>query len=235
MDNGLDYLVIAAHPDDAELGVGGTMALLLAQGHRVGVLDLTDGEPTPHGSLEIRARETAAASATLGLTWRGNLGLPNRSLQPDLESRAKLAGVLRQLRPGVLLSHHWEDTHPDHVAASALVDAARFWAKLTKTDLPGEPHFPSRILYYFSIHLRIHPKPSFVLDISAHLETKMRAVACYHSQLIQGRPTTPPTLLDDVRDRARYWGWSIGTSYGEPLVSREEVGLRGLGDVIGAS
>ena len=235
MDNGLDYLVIAAHPDDAELGVGGTIALLLAQGHRVGVLDLTDGEPTPHGSPEIRARETAAASAVLGLTWRGNLGLPNRSLQADLESRARLAGMLRQLRPRVLLSHYGEDTHPDHVAASALVDAARFWAKLTRTDLPGEPHFPSRILYYFSIHLRIHPKPSFVLDISAHLETKMRAVACYHSQLIQGRPTTPPTVLDDVRDRARYWGWSIGTSYGEPLISREEVGLRGLGDVIGAS
>jgi bacillithiol biosynthesis deacetylase BshB1 len=235
LDNALDYLVLASHPDDAELGVGGTIALLLAQGHRVGVLDLTDGEPTPHGSPEIRARETAAASEVLGLTWRGNLGLPNRSLQADLASRAKLAGMLRQLRPRVLLSHYWEDTHPDHVAASALVDAARFWAKLTKTDLPGEPHFPERILYYFSIHLRIHPRPSFVLDISDHLETKMRALACYHSQLLQGRPTTPPTVLDDVRDRARYWGWSIGTRYGEPLVSREEVGLRDLRALVGAS
>lgn len=224
----LDYLVISAHPDDAELGVGGTIALLLAQGKRVGVLDLTDGEPTPHGSPEIRARETAAATQALGLTWRGNLGLPNRSLVADLQARAKLAGAIRQLRPECLLAHFWEDNHPDHVAASALVDAARFWAKLTKTDLPGEPHYPRRVLYYFSIHLRVHPRPSFVLDITPHIEAKMKAVACYHSQLVQGRPLERPTVLDDVRDRARYWGWAIGAGYGEPLVCREEVGLKGL-------
>ena len=155
----LDYLVIAPHPDDAELGVGGTILLLQAQGARVGVLDLTDGEPTPHGSPEIRRRETDAATAVLGLAWRGNLGLPNRRLEADLAARAKLAGVLRELRPRVLFAPYWEDAHPDHVAASALVDAARFWAKLTKTDLPGEPHYPQRILYYFSVHLRIHPGP----------------------------------------------------------------------------
>ena len=237
MDNpsDLDYLVVAAHPDDAELGVGGTIALLLAQGYRVGVLDLSDGEPTPHGSPEIRAAETAAASAVLGLSWRGNLGLPNRRLQSDLESRAKLASVIRQLRPRVLLTHYWEDNHPDHLAASALVEAARFWAKLTKCELAGQPHYPRAILYYFSIHLRQHPKPSFVLDISEHLDTKMRALACYHSQLIAGRPTTPPTLLDDVRDRARYWGWSIGCAYGEPLVCREEIGLRSLEALVNVS
>jgi bacillithiol biosynthesis deacetylase BshB1 len=228
----LDYLVIAPHPDDAELGVGGTIALLLAQGHRVGVLDLSDGEPTPHGSPEIRARETEAATAVLGLSWRGNLGLTNRKLVADLDARARLAGALRQLRPRFLFAPYWEDTHPDHVAASELVDAARFWAKLTRTDLPGEPHFPARIFYYFAIHLRIHPKPSFVVDISSTIEIKMRALACYRSQLIQGRSTTPPTILDDVRDRARYWGWAIGTAHGEPFVCREEVGLRGLGELI---
>jgi N-acetylglucosamine malate deacetylase 1 len=228
----LDYLVIAPHPDDAELGVGGTITLLLAQKKLVGVLDLTDGEPTPHGSPEIRKKETEAATGVLGLTWRDNLGLSNRSLQADLESRARLAGVLRQTRPEYLFAPYWEDTHPDHVAASALVDSARFWAKLTKCDLPGAPHYPKRIFYYFSIHLRIHPRPSLILDISDHLETKMRAVSCYRSQMIEGRPTTPPTLLDDVRDRARYWGWSIGTAYGEPLVCREEIGLRKLDDLV---
>ncbi len=227
----IDYLVIAPHPDDAELGAGGTALLLLAQGHSVGVLDLTDGEPTPFGSPEIRRRETDAATAVLGLSWRGNLGLPNRRLEASLEARARLAGVLRQLRPRTLFAPYWEDTHPDHVAASSLVDAARFWAKLTKTDLPGEPHFPQRILYYFSVHLRIHPRPSFVVDVSDHLEGKMRAVACYHSQFVEGRPTTPPTLLDDLRDRARYWGWAIGARYGEPFVCREEVGLRSLRDL----
>src|SRR5438477_5267326 len=165
----LDLLVIAPHPDDAELGMGGAIVRFLAEGKRVGVLDLTDGEPTPHGSVEIRARETAAATAALGLTWRGSLGLPNRRLVNDLDSRTKLAGEIRRLRPRYLFAPYWEDTHPDHVAASALVDAARFWAKLTKSDLPGDPHFPARVIYYFSIHLRIHPRPSFVLDVSAHI------------------------------------------------------------------
>jgi bacillithiol biosynthesis deacetylase BshB1 len=228
----LDYLVIAPHPDDAELGVGGTIGVLHAQGARVGVLDLTDGEPTPFGSPEIRRQETEAATAVLGLAWRGNLGLVNRRLEATLDARARLAGVLREQRPRILFAPYWDDAHPDHVAASALVDAARFWAKLTRTGLPGEPHYPKQIIYYFSVHLRIHPRPSFVLDITAHVETKMRAVACYRSQFIEGRPTTPPTLLDDLKDRARYWGWAIGAGYGEPFLTREEVGLRDLRDLV---
>jgi N-acetylglucosamine malate deacetylase 1 len=228
----LDFLVIAPHPDDAELGVAGTILTLKAQGARVGVLDLTDGEPTPHGSREIRRAETEAASNILKLDWRGNLGLPNRSLSADLESRERLAGALRQLRPRCLFAPYWEDAHPDHVAASTLIEAARFWAKLTKTNLPGEPHYPARVIYYFTIHLRIHPRPSFVVDISSHIDAKMQALACYRSQFIEGRSTTPPTLLDDVRDRARYWGWAIGVGFGEPFLTREEVGLRSLRDLV---
>jgi bacillithiol biosynthesis deacetylase BshB1 len=227
----LDYLIVAPHPDDAELGVGGTIVLLLSQGSKVGVLDLTSGEPTPHGSLEIRRKETEAATAVLGLTWRGNLGLPNRSLEHTLEARAKLASAFRLLRPRMLFSPYWEDAHPDHLAASALVDAARFWSKLTKTDMPGQPHFPQRIINYFTVHLRIHPPTSAVIDITSTVEKKLQSIACYHSQFIQGRPTTPPTALDDIRDRARYWGWSIGTGYGEPFVCREPIGLRSLRDL----
>jgi len=228
----LDYLIIAPHPDDAELGVAGTILALKAQGARVGVLDLTDGEPTPHGSREIRRAETEAATKILSVDWRGNLGLANRSLTADLESRERLAGALRQLRPRCLFAPYWEDAHPDHVAASSLVDAARFWAKLTKTNLPGEPHYPQRIIYYFTIHLRIHPRPSFVVDISSHIDAKMQALACYRSQFIEGRPTTPPTVLENVRDRARYWGWAIGVGFGEPFLMREEVGLRSLRDLV---
>jgi bacillithiol biosynthesis deacetylase BshB1 len=228
----LDYLVIAPHPDDAELGVGGTILSLKSQGQSVGVLDLTDGEPTPHGSVEIRRQETEAATALLGLDWRGNLGLTNRSLVNDLDSRRRLAGALRELRPRYLLAPYWEDAHPDHVAASALVDAARFWAKLTKTDLPGPPHYPQRIFYYFSVHLRLHPSPSFVVDVTSFHDTKMRVLACYRSQFIEGRPTSPPTFLDELRDRARYWGWTIGTGYGEPLLCRELIGLRNLRDLV---
>jgi bacillithiol biosynthesis deacetylase BshB1 len=206
--------------------------LLKSHGAKVGVLDLTDGEPTPQGSREIRRRETEAATAILGLDWRGNLGLPNRSLMADLEARHRLATVIRQLRPRILLAPYWEDAHPDHVAASALVDAARFWGKLTKTDLPGTPYYPQRIIYYFSVHLRVHPRPSFVLDITPHIEGKMQALACYHSQFIAGRPVAPPTLLDDLKDRARYWGWAIGAGFGEPFFCREEIGLRCLRDLV---
>jgi bacillithiol biosynthesis deacetylase BshB1 len=228
----LDVLVIAAHPDDAEIGAGGTISLLLSQGKRVGVLDLTDGEPTPFGSPEVRAREAAEASRALGLTWRGCLGLPNRRLEATLEARAELASVLRELRPEVLLAHYWEDSHPDHVAASALTDAARFWAKLSKSSLRGEPFHPRKVLYYFSIHLRDQPRPSLVVDISGHLEVKMRALRCYHSQLVQGRAEAFPTVLDDIQGRARYWGWAIGKPYGEPFVSREVIGLGGLDGLV---
>ena len=227
----LDYLVIAPHPDDAELGVGGTILMLKEQGAQVGILDLTDGEPTPHGSPEIRREETVAATAALGLDWRGNLGLQNRLLQPSLHARGLLAGMLRELRPRVVFAPYWEDAHPDHVAASELVDAARFWAKLTKTELPGAPHYPQRVYYYFTVHLRMHIKPSFVTDITPFIDGKMKAIGCYRSQFIEGRPTTPPTILDDLRDRARYWGWAIGTGYGEPFLCREEIGLRNLRDL----
>lgn len=228
----LDYLVIAAHPDDAELCLGGTILLLKAQGFSVGILDLTSGEPTPHGNPELRRSETASATKILGVDWRENLGLPNRSVCADLDSRRLVASVIRQRRPRYLLSHYWEDSHPDHVAASALVDAARFWAKLSKSDMPGEPHFPTRIFYYFSMHLRLHAQPSLVVDVSDYHERKMEALRCYHSQFIAGRPTDPPTHLDDIRDRARYWGWTIGARYGEPLLCREEVGVTSLRDIV---
>jgi len=225
----LDVLVVSPHPDDAELGMAGTIMKLKAEGQRVGVLDLTDGEPTPFGSPEIRAQEAAAATEILGLDWRENLGLPNRRLEPTLEARGLLAGVIRRTRPRWLFSPYWVDAHPDHVAASELVEAARFWAKFTKTDLPGDPHYPERIFYYFCIHLRLIPQAAFVVDISDFWERKLAALRCYRSQLIEGRPEGPPTLLDQLRDQAAVWGWAIGTRYGEPFASREPIGLTSMG------
>lgn len=226
----LDVLAVATHPDDAEIGVGGTLLSCLRQKLRVGVLDLTSGEPTPRGAPEIRAAETAAASKILGLDWRDNLGLPNRSLEHTLDARRALAAVFRLTRPKLILAPYWEDSHPDHLAASSLVDAARFWSKLSRSDIPGEPYLPPRVLYYFSIHLRIHPQPAFVFDISDTLDAKMQSIACYESQFVTSRSSTDPTALDDIRDRARYWGWSIGTKYGEPFASRETVRMTSFRD-----
>lgn len=228
----LDILVIAPHPDDAELGMGGAILKFLAEGKQVGVLDLTSGEPTPHGSLQTRARETAAATKILGLPWRENLGLPNRSLQPTLEARAALAGVIRREMPRWLFAPYWIDAHPDHVAATQLVDDARFWAKLTKTDLPGEPHHPQRIYNYFCIHLRQAIQPGFILDISDHWDAKLASIRAYESQFITGRAAEPPTFLDQLRDEAAYWGKMIGVRYGEPFAAREPLGLRSMAELV---
>lgn len=228
----LDVLVIAPHPDDAELGMAGAILKMRDEGLRVGVLDLTDGEPTPFGSPEIRARETAAATELLGLDWRGNLGLPNRSLEHTLEARGRLAGVIREQRPKWLFAPYWVDAHPDHVAAVELIEAARFWAKLSKCELPGEPHHPQRIYHYNCVHLRVVDKPALVLDISPYWDRKLAAITCYQSQFVAGRSTEPPTILDRLRDQAAYWGWSIGVKYGEPFHAREPIGVTGWRELI---
>lgn len=228
----LDVLVVAPHPDDAELGMAGAILKFQHEGLRVGILDLTNGEPTPFGSPEIRARETAAATEILGIGWRENLGLPNRRLEHTLENRAMLAGIFRRVKPRWIFAPYWVDAHPDHVAAIELIEAARFWSKLTKSDLPGEPFHPERIFHYNCVHLRQVVPPAFVLDISAFWEKKLASIECYQSQFVVGRPAEPPTFLDRLRDQAAFWGWSIGTRYGEPFASREPLGLASLRDVV---
>jgi len=224
----LNILVVSPHPDDAELGMAGAILKFKAEGLAVGVLDLTSGEPTPFGSPEVRAKETAAATAILQLDWRENLDLPNRSLEPTVAARAKLAGVFRQTRPRWVFAPYWIDAHPDHVAATQLIEAARFWSKLTKTDLPGHPHYPERIYYYYCVHLRLVSQPAFVLDISEYWEQKRAAIECYRSQFIEGRPQESPTFVEQLRDQAATWGWSIGVRYGEPFASREPIGLTSM-------
>ena len=221
----LDALVVSPHPDDAEIGMGGAIVRLGSQGWKVGILDLTSGEPTPKGSVELRKSETAAANAALGNPWRENLGLPNRSLEPSLENRRLLAAVYRRVKPRLIFSPFWEDAHPDHTAATKLVEDARFWSKLSKSDIPGEPFHPSRVLYYFSVHLKIVERPTFLLDISDEAGAKRSALDCYRSQFSE-------TVLDSVFDRTRFWGHLIGTRHAEPFATREPIGLAGLSDLL---
>lgn len=225
----LDVLVVAPHPDDAELGAAGAIIKLIGAGLQVGILDLTNGEPTPHGSPETRARETAEASRAMGLTWRENLGLPNRYLQDTLDARRQLAEVFRRTRPRWLFAPYWIDAHPDHVAATSLIEAARFWAKFTKTDFSGTPHHPQRVYHYYCVHLKLAPQPAFVLDISDVWPQKKAALACYQSQFVVGRPAS---FLDQLEIEAAYWGKIIGAEYGEPFTCREPIGLRGLQELI---
>lgn len=228
----LDVLVIAPHPDDAELSMAGTILRLQESGQRVGVLDLTSGEPTPHGDIATREKETAAASLTLNLTWRKNLGLANRSLQADLEARGALANVIRETQPRWLFAPYWIDAHPDHVAATQLVEDARFWSKLTKSHLLGEPHHPARIYYYFSVHLRLAIQPAFIVDISPFWETKRAALECFHSQFVSGRESMQPSFIDRLENHAAHWGHLIGKQYGEPFATREPLGISSLDGLV---
>ena len=213
------------HPDDVEIGMGGTVLVLRAAGHEVVLCDLTNGEPTPVGSPERRAREAAAAAEILGVR-RITLEMPNRYLLDTVENRNRLAEVIRLVRPELLFVPYWEDAHPDHVAAAALGEAARFYAKLTRTAIPGEPVYPRRVIHFLCTHYRLHARPSFIVDVSAHIETKLRAVAAYASQFGPERGTEG--FVETLRRWNAYYGGLIGAAYGEPFVLREEVGLRGL-------
>ena len=227
----LDVLVVAPHPDDAELGMAGAIMKFLDEGLEVGILDLTSGEPTPHGTEEKRKAETEAASRVLQINWRHNLGLPNRRLEPTLDARKQLAEIFRLTQPRWIFAPYWIDAHPDHVAASQLVEAARFWSKLSKTDMAGEPYHPERIYNYYCVHLKQIPQPAFVLDISKYWERKREAIECFESQFITGRDTNP-SFVDQLRDEAAFWGKSIGVQYGEPFTCREPIGLHSMAQLI---
>jgi N-acetylglucosamine malate deacetylase 1 len=220
-------LVIGPHPDDQELGMGGTIALLAAQGHRVHLVDMTNGEPTPLGTPVQRAKESAAAAKILGV-GRSLLGLPNRQVVHDVASRHLLAGEIRRHRPDWLFVPYPLDAHPDHVAVTRIAEDARFDAKLSKTDIPGEPCYPKRIIYYFCTHLRLNFQPTFCIDVSAHIEKKLAAIVAYESQFVRNNSPVP----EMVRSVAAYFGTRIGTAYAEPFFTHEALGFSGLDQLV---
>ena len=221
----MNIVVVSPHPDDAELGMGGTIARLVREGHSVLIVDLTDGEPTPAGSIERRRAEAQEADRILG-TRRVNLGLPNRRLEHTLEARHALAAVLRRERCEMLFAPHPEDAHPDHLAATRIAEDARFDAKLTKCDIPGDPVHPRRVVYYFCTHLRSMPDPTFALDISSFRSLKRDAILAYRSQVIDHPPNRVLPESVDIRDR--FVGNRIGVEAAEPFWCRELPGLRSL-------
>jgi bacillithiol biosynthesis deacetylase BshB1 len=214
-------LVISPHPDDAEIAMGGTIASLIQQGVRVVVADLTNGEPTPHGSVEKRQRESAAASAILGISDRRLLTLRNREVFDTVENRNIVAGLIREVRPDILFGPYWNDVHPDHVQAAALVESARFYAKFVKSDLPHAPWYTRKHLHFFSTHIKPRFQPSFIFDISSHLDAKMAAIEAYESQFIAHVGNR--RRLEEIRTEAMYWGHQVGASAGEPFVCRESI------------
>jgi bacillithiol biosynthesis deacetylase BshB1 len=220
-------LIIGPHPDDQELGMGGSIAKLVRQGHRVHLVDMTNGEPTPLGTPEKRSAESAAAAKILGVE-RTNLGLPNREVVHSIEARHKLAAVYRVHRPNWIFLPYPVDAHPDHVATTRIGEDARFDAKLTKSNIPGEPWYPKRIIYYYCTHLRMNFQPLFFLDISDCMETKIDAVRAYKSQFVDNNSP----VVEMIKTMNGFYGGRIGTEYAEPFFTYEAFGLGGLDQLV---
>ena len=187
----LDVLAIGAHPDDVEITSGGLLIKMSRMGRRVGVLDMTRGESGTHGTDEDRLREAEAAARVLGLVYRRNLELPDAALTPSHEYRLKVAQVIRDTRPELVILPHWEQRHPDHRVTMEVGYDACFVAGLTRAPLDGEPHRPRKIIYASYFRNRDY---SFLVDITEEFEQKMEAVAAYRSQF-----GTSPGITDLIK------------------------------------
>ena len=220
----LDLLVIGPHPDDAELGLGGTLARAKRAGLSTGILDLSRGEAATKGTPEIRAREAEAASAVLGLDVRRNLGWPDSRLSDSEDRRLQLARVFRDLRPAVVCAPHPNDRHPDHVAAAAIVPASLHLAGLKNSPLSGEPFKPRHLFFYMG---NGPFEASLVVDTSDVIDVWEEAVRCYTSQFTgeAASETVTPDIFRRRRGRAAYWGTFIDARYGEPLWTPRPVGF----------
>lgn len=219
----LDVLAIAAHPDDVEQTCGGTLIRMAEQGYRSGVLDLTAGDMGSRGTPEIRIKESRAAAEHLLLAWRQNLRWPDARLENNIGARMTLAGVVRRIRPRVVILPYWTGRHPDHYRAAEIGYEACFLAGLRRLEEDVPPHRPFKILYS-SLYANV--APSFVVDISRQFERRMAALLSYPSQY--GGTTESSDLFPshkEVEERlaavARFYGNLIGVRYGEPFVVKE--------------
>ena len=220
----LDVLSITAHPDDTELTCSGTVIKMVEAGYKVGQLDLTAGETGTRGNARIRAQESARASKVMGIVYRENLGLPDAALEDRRDYKLAIAEKIRELQPRTVILPYWEGRHPDHYTAGRIGYEACFLAGLARLPLQGKPHRPHKIIYasFYVPALR----PTFVVDITAQFEKKLKAILCYASQFSRRQDTqnlfpSRADLRERVGSLSRHWGLMIGVRYGEPFVVRE--------------
>jgi len=228
----LDIVAIAPHPDDLEIICGGTLALLVKQGYKVGMFDLTTGEPTPRGSPEIRAKEAEAARQVLGVQLRVNVGLPNRELMDCPAHRYALATLLRKWRPKIVIgvAGRTPSASPDHYQAHLIIEAARFYSQLTKWNdrfAGTEPYRVPHLVYapFPNDAEQRHWHSSFTIDISSTFEQKLAAIRCYGSQFDDERFAKMKHSLTGYNI---YQGSRCGFSYGEPFTLPHPVGAADL-------
>jgi bacillithiol biosynthesis deacetylase BshB1 len=232
----LDVLAIGAHPDDIELSCGGTIAMCVKQGYKVGILDLTRGELGTRGTPKTRAEEAANAASILGVIMRENLGLPDGNIEVNEKNRLKLISVYRKYRPKILLMPHWLERHPDHEHANTLAREAWFYSGLRKkeTKINGKIQEPWRPERYFHFMQTYEFTPSFIVDISSTYDTRLKAMMTYKSQFYNPASKEPATFLSNeaflkmLETRAKYFGSQISAKYGEPFFSVEPIGITDL-------
>ena len=229
----VDILAIAAHRDDVELTCGGTLIKAAQQGYRTAIVDLTQGETGTRGSASERAEEASRAAEILGVTARENLGFPDAKLVNTPESRADVVRAIRRFAPRIVIAPSPRGNHPDHRVTAELVRDACFLGGIAKFE-PGVPaHRPRKILHCIT-YREDYQKPTFVVDISAELEQKVAAIACYRSQFDgairagEVQPNGEP-LLDIVRHHAAHYGSLIRTQYGEPYFTTETMRVDDIG------
>lgn len=224
-----DLLAVGAHPDDVEVGVGGSVAKAARLGKRVAILDLTEGELASRGSVEERREEARAAAKILGVVHRANAALPDGGIANTEAQRKTLIAVLRTLRPRVLLCPMHTDRHPDHDAAHHLLRDANYLAGLARMHTGQPPHRAAHV-YYYRVYGETAP-PSAVIDISDTFETKLAALRAYKSQLFNPQYEGAATFVSSeafwnaIAARAAYWGARIGATHGEPIYSDAPIGL----------
>jgi bacillithiol biosynthesis deacetylase BshB1 len=222
----LDILAIAAHRDDVEQTCGGTLLKMARRGQKTGILDLTQGELGTRGTAEDRAREAADAAKILGASWRRALDIPDGRVENTWENRLKVASVIRETRPRVVILPYWKGRHPDHYTCSVLGYEACFLAGLAKLDSSSAPHRPFKIIYatlYYDV------RPTFVVDITQQFEGKFESILAYKSQFSDqeaGKDLFPAhdEIHARVESMARFYGALGGVTYGEPFLQKE-VGL----------
>jgi bacillithiol biosynthesis deacetylase BshB1 len=223
--NGVDLLAFGPHPDDLEIGLGGTLAKHAALGYSVGLCDLTRGEMSSNGTPEERVKEAEQAKNVLGAVWRENLGLPDRAIGSTSDHIGRVVDLIRRARPRTVAIPYWQDRHPDHEAAARLLRDALFNAKLTRYEAGGEPWQPDWLCHYF---INDAGPASFLVDVSDYYEEKKRALACYATQFSRNRSDVEtrlnaPSFSQLIESRDAQFGALAGVRFAEGIFVHDPV------------
>ncbi len=230
----LDILAFGVHPDDVELGCSGTLLAAMAEGKKVGIVDLTRGELGTRGTAEIRSQEATKAAAILGVSARENLAMADGFFENDEVNRKKVIAAIRKYQPGIIIANAFEDRHPDHGRSARLVADAAFLAGLRKIETHEngilQPVWKASYVFHYIQDRYI--EPDFVVDISVHMDTKMKSVEAYGTQFFNPDLNEPQTyisssgFLEGVRARALMFGKRIGVEYAEGFCTEKTIGIK---------